>query len=199
MPSAAYRKFRKFVNNPRRYLEDARLNRQVDNLAGARQRLKEANEQFQQGNSEEASQQASQLPVLLPAKALFLGKLAMYRNQAEQAEQLAFSALQLSSPHAGEFREAFYLHQEALRFQHKHDAALVLLQTIPFKDESSRYFRALRLACLGANRQAEFEQRLIRYTPQHEAWLRARNHYLLLLRDLNQEQNPRQWLCRSFP
>lgn len=188
MPSVAYRKFRKLVTNPRRYLEDARLKRQVDNLAGARQSLKEASEHFHQGNTEAACQHASQLPVLLPAKALFLAKMALYRNQAEQAEQLAFSALQLSSSHGGEFREAFYLHQEALRFQQKHESALVLLQTMPFKDESSRFFRALRLACLGVNRQSEFEQKLIHYIPQHKAWLRARNHYLLLLRDLHQEK-----------
>lgn len=188
MPSVAYRKFRKLVTNPRRFFEDARLKRQVDNLAGARATLKEASEQFHRGNMEEACQRASQLPVLLPAKALFLSKLAMYRNQAEQAEQLAFSAMQLSSPHAGEFREAFYLHQEALRFQQKHNDALVMLREMPHKDDSARYFRALRLACLGANRQSEYEQRLIRYTPQHKAWLRSRNHYLLLLRDLNQEK-----------
>lgn len=188
MPSVAYRKFKKLVTNPQRFFEDARLNRQVDNLAGARHTLKEASEQFHQGNPNQACELASQLPVLLPAKALFLAKLALYRNQAEQAEHLAFSALQLSSPHAGEFREAFYLHQEALRFQQKHEDALVLLRAMPFKDQSSRFFRALRLACLGANRQSEFEQRLIRYTPRDKAWLRSRNHYLLLLRDLNQEQ-----------
>ncbi|MDN7131953.1 hypothetical protein JNO04_06260 [Halomonas sp. MC140] len=188
MPSAAYRKFRKLVTNPRRFFEDARLKRQVDNLAGARQTLKEASDQYHQGNIEAAYQHASQLPALLPAKALFLAKLSLYRHQAEEAEQLAFSALQLSSPFAGEFREAFYLHQEALRFQYKYHDALILLRSMLFKDESARFFRALRLACIGAKQQSEFEQRLLRYTPQHTAWLRARNHYLLLLRDLGQQK-----------
>lgn len=188
MLSAAYRKLRKFVINPRRFFEDARLKRQVDNLAGARQMLKDASAQFQQGNTRAAQQQAEQLPEVLPAKALFLSQLALYRHQAEEAERLAFCTLQLSSPVGGEFREAFYLHQEALRFQQKHHDALGLLKAIPFKDESARFFRALRLACTGANQQSEFEQRLLGYTPRHNAWLRARNHYLLLLRDLGQQQ-----------
>lgn len=187
MDAAVYRKLRKFITKPRQFMEDAWLNRQFQNAAQARNELDTAHALFKTGQLGEAKAQIEQQAAPLYLGHLLLAKIALFEKQYAEAEQHAFQVMQLISPYCEEFKQAFFLHQEALRWQHQHDAALAMLVNMPFKDQQARFYRALRLACLGANQPATFESYLIALNPSHKAWFRARNHYLMLLRDLGRE------------
>lgn len=187
MDAAVYRKVRKFITKPRQFMEDAWLNRQFHNVAKARSELGKAQKLFKEGHLMEARAQLEQQTTPLYLSHLLLAKIALFEKQYAEAEQHAFHVMQLISPYCEEFKQAFFLHQEALRWQHQHDAALAMLANIPFKDQQTRFYRALRLACVGANQPSIFESYLIALTPNHKAWFRSRNHYLMLLRDLGRE------------
>lgn len=188
MDAAVYRKVKKLISKPRQYIEDARLNRQLTNADQARSILTEAQALFAEGYVAEARAKTEAQPAQFYLSTLLLIKIAMFEKQYALAEQHAFHVMQQLSPYSGEFKRAFFLHQEALRWQHQHDAALTMLANMPFKDHSSRFYRALRLACAGANCPATFESHLIGLTSNHNAWLRARHHYLMLLRDLGRSE-----------
>lgn len=183
-----YRKLKKLVTRPRQYLADARLKRQLHNLAELRQGLQEAKDALAQGDTVTATRGVEALPDLLPGKWALATQLALFRSDHAEAEALALHAMQLLPPESTEFQQVFYYHQEALRFQRQYEHALELLRNKPFEDATARHFRALRLSCLGTCKLAPFEQQMLGLTPRHSSWLRARNHYLLLLRDLNQYQ-----------
>ncbi|WP_235041856.1 LicD family protein [Vreelandella profundi] len=188
MNPVVYRKLKKLITKPRLYFEDAKLNKQSFNFKKISEELIKAEMFFEKGEIDKAKALAENIPRSSQLGALFLAKIALFEKQYAQSEQDAFQVMQLLSPYSAEFKKAFYLHQEALRWQHQYDSALTMIENMPFKDNASRYYRALRLACLGANAPAKFERQLIRLTSNHKEWLRARNHYIMLLRDLGKEQ-----------
>ncbi|NRB56316.1 MAG: LicD family protein [Salinicola sp.] len=184
MDSKTYRKLRKLVTNPRLYFEDARLKRQYPGLEKYNTTLKEAKTLFKQGEIEATEKCLATIPDTLPSKARFSSTVALYSKRYADAERYALSAMQGGRHDTSTFREAFYLHQEALRFQGRFEAALIMLRGMPFEDNAARYFRAWRLAALGAKCPEAYESAMVRFTPGDPGWLRSRNHYILLLRDL---------------
>jgi len=184
MDSKTYRKLRKLVTNPQLYFEDAKLKRQYPDLKKYNTALKEAKTVFKQGEVEATESRLSEIPDTLPAKALFSATLALFSKRYADAQRHALNAMQGTRPGTSTFREAFYLHQEALRFQGRFESALIMLKRISFDDNSTRYFQAWRLASLGAKCPEAYESVMVRFTPGDPGWLRSRNHYILLLRDL---------------
>jgi hypothetical protein len=179
-----YRKLRKLATNPRLYFDDARLKRQHPDLEKYNDSLKDAEMRFKLGDVETTEACLSAIPDTLPAKAVFSAKVALFSKRHAEAERHAINAMQGTRPGTSTFQEAFYLHQEALRFQGRFESALMMLKGIPFTDNAARYFRAWRLAALGAKCPEAFESVMTRFTPGDPGWLRSRNHYILLLRDL---------------
>lgn len=179
-----YRKFKKLVTKPRLFFEDARFKRQYPELEKHHLALKEAQTWFTQGQIDAINTALESVPDTLPAKLVFQAKVALFDKRYADAERLALNAMQGSRPWATLFQQAFYSHQEALRFQGRFDSALAALEQMPFKDSAARYFRAWRLAALGAKKPEAYESVMIRFSPGDPGWLRSRNHYLLLLRDL---------------
>lgn len=184
MDSKTYRKLRKLVTKPRLFLEDARLKRQYPRMERYNAGLKEAKALFKQGDILEVEECLSAIPDTLPAKSLFSATVALFSKRYTDAERYALNTMQGARPGTSTYREAFYLHQEALRFQGRFDSALIALNAMPFEDNAARYFRAWRLAALGAKCPEAYESVMIRFSPGDPGWLRSRNHYLLLLRDL---------------
>ena len=181
----SYRKLRKFVESPRQYLRDVRLKKQIPNLHEVRQSLLAAHVAADSGEPDLAWSLLEGVPPQLAQKWSLEAKLALYAGDYERSERAASHAMQLLSPDSKEFRTAFYMFHEALRFQSKFDQSLASLTDLPFEDSGARYFAALRLGCLGARDVGTYERVLLKMQPEHErAWLRARNHHLLLLRDL---------------
>ena len=146
----SYRRLRKFVKSPRQYLRDARLKRQIPNLQEARESLYAARVAIESGATELAWTLLEGVPPQAAEKWCLEAMLALYSGEYERSEQLASHAMQLSYPDSSEFRTAFYIFHEALRFQSKFAQSLAVLIDPPFKDQSARYFAALRLGCLGA-------------------------------------------------
>lgn len=188
MNSTMYRKLRKLIINPQLYFEDAKRKRQYPDLAQHNEKLKAAKASFKAGEVEAAAERLISIPDILPDKALFQSSMALFDKRYADAEQFALRAMQGVREGTSTFREAFYLHQEALRFQGRFESALTFLRAMPFQDASARFFRAWRLACLGAKCPEAYESVMIRFTPGDAGWLRSRNHYILLLRDLRLEQ-----------
>ncbi|EHQ53058.1 hypothetical protein ECTPHS_10234 [Ectothiorhodospira sp. PHS-1] len=183
--SPVYRKIKKLLVTPRQFIMDARLKRHPS-LQLDRQRLRQASDAWQQGDTGLARSVLEALPDDWPQKWLHLAQMDLFQQDTRHGEYDAFRVLQQLKPSQPEFQAAFYLHQEALRKQGRFDEALSLLQPLPFRDQSARFYRALRLACLGMGRRAPFERALLPITAADKDWLRAHNHYLLLLRDLGE-------------
>ncbi|MDH4572897.1 LicD family protein [Salinicola acroporae] len=184
MDSKIYRKLRKLVTKPRLYFEDAKLKQQHPDLEKHSAALKEAKALFTEGEIEATDRCLAAIPDTLPAKSLFSAAIALFDKRYTDAERYTLNTMQAARPGTSTFCEAFYLHQEALRFQGRFDSALLALNAIPFEDNAARYFRAWRLAALGAKCPEAYESVMIRFSPGDPGWLRSRNHYLLLLRDL---------------
>ncbi|MGM8930647.1 hypothetical protein [Salinicola halophyticus] len=184
MNSTTYRKMRKLVTKPQLFFEDARLKRQHPELERHNAGLKEAKTLFKQGDIPAVEARLTAIPDTLARKTVFSATVALFAKRYAEAERCALSAMQGARPNTSLFREAFYLHQESLRFQGRFESALIMLKAIPFSDHSARYFRAWRLASLGAKCPEAFESAMIRFTPGDPGWLRSRSHYILLLRDL---------------
>ncbi|WP_110641192.1 hypothetical protein [Salinicola sp. CPA57] len=184
MDSKTYRKLRKLVTKPRLYFEDARLKRQHPDLEKYNARLKDAKTHFKRAEIEATEECLATIPDTLPSKSVFSATLALFRKRYADAERYALNVMQGAGPNTSTFREAFYLHQESLRFQGRFESALIMLKAIPFSDNSARYFRAWRLASLGAKCPEAYESVMIRFSPGDPGWLRSRSHYILLLRDL---------------
>ncbi|WP_110655821.1 LicD family protein [Salinicola halimionae] len=184
MNHKTYRKLRKLATNPRLYFEDARLKRQYPEVEKHNTALKDAKMRFELGEIQTTETFLSDIPDTLPAKAVFSARVALFSKRHAEAERHAINAMQGTRPGTSTFQEAFYLHQEALRFQGRFESALTMLKGITFTDNAARYFRAWRLAALGAKCPEAFESVMTRLTPGDLGWLRSRNHYILLLRDL---------------
>lgn len=184
MDSKTYRKLRKLVTKPQLFFEDARLKRQHPELEQYNAGLREAKTLFKQGDIPAVEARLAAIPDTLARKTVFSATVALFAKRYAEAERCALSAMQGARPNTSLFREAFYLHQESLRFQGRFESALIMLKAIPFSDHSARYFRAWRLASLGAKCPEAYESVMIRFSPGDPGWLRSRNHYILLLRDL---------------
>lgn len=187
-PTINLNKLKKLFARPRQFFADAALKKKGSGSVGEQQQIKQALTCFEQGETQKAWHLLQSVRSSLPTKWLAQARLAHFRKDPASAERSAMHALQLLHPETSIFGDAFYLHQESLRQQQRYQDALDLLQHLPFSDNSSRFYRALRLACLGCGQASTFERQLILITPDRPDWLRARNHYLLLLRDLGREQ-----------
>jgi tetratricopeptide (TPR) repeat protein len=181
-------KLTKLIKDPRQFFEDAKIKKLVGKNNRADADLKKAKKSFSNGDLVTAQEQLGSISDLSACKHLLATRILLFLKDYLQASASARLAMQLAHVKSSDFREAFYLHQEALRLNNQHEQASSMLESMPFADKSARYYRALRLSALALNNPALFEKELIKVKHFHPQWLRANNNYLLLLRDSGKHQ-----------
>lgn len=177
-------KLKKLIFKPRLFFSDARYKKLHQAYQGIYQ---QADAAFVQGDIVRTHETLEGLPSNYGHKYLLKTRLALFANEPEAALFASQQALLLLPAESSSAKQVFYWHQEALRSLGRAQEALHLLQTKPFVDTSSRYYRALRLIALQLKAPEIYEQEICTVKPLQSQWLRARNQYLLLLRDLGQK------------
>lgn len=117
-------------------------------------------------------------------------------NYYEMSLDLKFFLL--SDSNGQDYRKAFYLYLEALRFLNKHAETRLLLDNIPFEDHSIEYLKAIRKAVDSKESLPWFEAKSFKYISEVNNNLDVLFNYAVLLRDLGYIEKANEYLKKRL-